>query len=189
MYLNYLDLCVTCSIFGQMLSLNAIKREWFRRHGFSKHALLSRWKQVKSKLDRPTDQGDFPSLMGTGSTYRATLQAVRWNQSNLFDVSKLFRSVCHMFHRGINAIVECYKTVMILETRFQEAGAAESLEIRKVEVGSSNRSGRLCKLYGTTFNKSGWHSMPSDEINLICLMYLVLKAIKQCSFWRHGSRK
>ena len=38
--------------------------------------------------------------------------------------------------------------MLILETRFQEAGDAELLEISKIEVGSSNRSGRLCKLYG-----------------------------------------
>ena len=42
----------------------------------------------------------------------------------------------------------CYKTVLILETRFYEAGAAESLELGKTEVGASNRSGPLCKLYG-----------------------------------------
>ena len=39
-------------------------------------------------------------------------------------------------------------------------------------VGSSNRSGGLCKLYGTTFNKSWRHCKPCDEINSICLMYL-----------------
>ena len=37
---------------------------------------------------------------------------------------------------------EGYKTVLILETRFCEAGAAESLELGKIAVGSSNRSGR-----------------------------------------------
>jgi hypothetical protein len=92
-----------------------------------------------------------------------------------------------------------------LETRFSEAGAAESLEIGKIAVGSSNRSGRLCKLYGIAFNKSGRHCKASDEINLICLMYLdyldlcvscaivaqmpSLKAIKRYPFWRHGVRK
>ena len=30
---------------------------------------------------------------------------------------------------------------------------------------------------------------PSNEISLIFVMYLVLKAIKRCSFWRHGFRK
>ena len=64
--------------------------------------------------------------------------------------------------------------MLILETRFSEAGAAESLEIGKMEVGSSNRSGRLCKLYGTAFHKSGRHCKACDEINLICLMYLDL---------------
>ena len=39
-------------------------------------------------------------------------------------------------------------------------GAAESMEIRQIVVGASNKSGRRCK--------------PSDEINLICLMYLDL---------------
>ena len=60
--------------------------------------------------------------------------------------------------------------MLILETRFSEAGTAEWLEIGKMEVGSSNRSGRLCKLYGTAYNKSGRRCKPSDEINVICLM-------------------
>ena len=37
---------------------------------------------------------------------------------------------------------ECVKSVLILETRVQEAGAAESLEIGKSENGASNKSGR-----------------------------------------------
>ena len=80
---------------------------------------------------------------------RATLQAVWSNQSNLFDV---FRS-------------ECYKTVVILETPFWVGGAAESMEMRQIVVGASNKSGRRC--------------MPSDEINLICLMYLDLGVTKR----------
>ena len=55
------------------------------------------------------------------------------------------------FTLGQISASECYKTVLILETRFCEAGAAESLEIGKIEVGSSNRSGRLCKVYGTAY--------------------------------------
>ena len=35
----------------------------------------------------------------------------------------------------------------------------------------------------------GRRCKPSDEMNLIYVMYLVLKAIKRCSFWRHGFRK
>ena len=67
MYLNYLDLCVTCAIVGQMPSLKAIKRYRLRRHGFSQQALLSRSKYVKLKLDHSTDQGDFASCMGPRS--------------------------------------------------------------------------------------------------------------------------
>ena len=78
------------------------------------------------------------------------------------------------FALGRISASECYKTVLILETRFCEAGAAESLEIGKIEVGSSNRSGRLCKLYGIASNKSGRRCKPFDEINLLCLMYLDL---------------
>ena len=50
--------------------------------------------------------------------------------------------------------------MLILETPFWVAGAAESMEIGKIVIGASNKSGRRCK--------------PSDEINLICLMYLDL---------------
>ena len=79
---------------------------------------------------------------------------------------------------------ECYKTVLILETRFQEANDAESLEIGKIEVGSFNRSGRLCKLYETASNTSGRGCKSSDEIRLIRLMYLDLSVTKHCLFWR-----
>ena len=79
--------------------------------------------------------------------------------------------------------------MLILETRFQEADAAESLEIGKNEVGSSNRSGRLCKLYETASNKSGRGCKSSDELHLIRLMYLDLSVTKRFSFWRHGFRK
>ena len=55
---------------------------------------------------------------------------------------------------------ECYKTVLILETPFWVAGAAESMEIGKIVIGASNKSGRRCKR--------------SDEIQLISLMYFCL---------------
>ena len=87
MYLDYLDVCVTCAIVGQMPS--------------------------------------------------STCQVLR---------------VCV---RVSWMVCDCSLDASILETRFSEAGAAESLEIGKMAVGSSNRSGRLCKLYGTAFNKSG----------------------------------
>ena len=64
-----------------------------------------------------------------------------------------------------------YKTALILETPFWEAGAAESVRISIIVIGASNKSGRRCK--------------PSDEINLIYLMYLDLSVTKRCSFWRH----
>ena len=72
---------------------------------------------------------------------------------NLFDVSRS----------------EWYKTALILETPFWVAGAAESMEICKIVIGASNKSGRRC--------------MPSDEISLIFLMYLDLSGTKRCSFW------
>ena len=50
--------------------------------------------------------------------------------------------------------------MIIFETPFWVGGAAESMEITQIVVGASNKSGRRCK--------------PSDEINLICLMYLDL---------------
>ena len=37
---------------------------------------------------------------------------------------------------------ECVKSELMLESRVQEAGAAESLEIGKSETGASNKSGR-----------------------------------------------
>ena len=61
--------------------------------------------------------------------------------------------------------------LLILETPFWVAGAAESMEIGKLVIGASNKSGRRC--------------MPSDEINLIYLMYLDLSGTKRRSFWRH----
>jgi hypothetical protein len=57
LYLDYLDLCVSCAVVGQMPSLKATKRYPFWRHGVRKQALLSRWKYAKWQLDRPTDQG------------------------------------------------------------------------------------------------------------------------------------
>jgi len=74
---------------------------------------------------------------------------------NLFDVSRS----------------ECYKTVLILETPFWVAGAAESMEIGKFVIGASNKSGRRCKR--------------SDELQLIYLMHLDLSGTKRCSFWSH----
>ena len=65
----------------------------------------------------------------------------------------------------------CYKTVLILETPFWVACAAESMEIGIIVIGASNKSGR--------------RFTPSDESNLICLMYLHLSVTKRCSFWRH----
>ena len=41
---------------------------------------------------------------------------------------------------------ECYKTVLILETLFWVAGAAESKEIGVIVIGASNKSGRHCML-------------------------------------------
>ena len=61
-----------------------------------------------------------------------------------------------------------------METPFWVDGAAELMKIGKMAVGSSNRSGRLCKLYETSYNKSGRRCKSSDEITLICLMYLDL---------------
>ena len=69
---------------------------------------------------------------------RATLQAVWWNQSNLCDVSNL----------------EGYTTVLILETPFWVDGAAEWMKIRKMAVGSSNRSGRVWVLSESRLMKS-----------------------------------
>ena len=79
---------------------------------------------------------------------RATLQAVWWNQSNLFDASRS----------------GCYKTVIILATPFWVAGAVQSVKIGIIVIGASNKSGRGCKR--------------SDEINLIYLMYLDLECWK-----------
>ena len=64
-----------------------------------------------------------------------------------------------------------YKTVLILETPFWVACAAESMEIGIIVIGASNKSGRRC--------------MPSDEIQLISLMYLDRNVTKRCSCSRH----
>ena len=60
--------------------------------------------------------------------------------------------------------------MLILETPFWVAGAAESMKMSIIVIGASNKSGRRCK--------------PSDEMNLIYLMYLHLSGTKRCSFWR-----
>ena len=55
-------------------------------------------------------------------------------------------------------------------------------------VGSSNRSGRLCKLYGTTFNKSGRHCKPSDEINFnLCDVSRLFRSVcYMCYRWTNA---
>ena len=55
-------------IYLMYLVLKAINRCLFWRHGFREQALLSRWEWAKLKLDRPTDQGDFASYMGSPTT-------------------------------------------------------------------------------------------------------------------------
>ena len=67
--------------------------------------------------------------------------------------------------------LECYEMVLILETPFWVAGAAEPMRICTIVIGASKKSGRRCKL--------------SDEIHLIYLMYLDLSVTKRCSFRRH----
>ena len=69
----------------------------------------------------------------------------------------LDKSHCWFMKRGP---LQCYKTVLILETPVWVAGAAESMKLGKIVIGASNKSGRRCKL--------------SDEMNLIYLMYLDL---------------
>ena len=51
--------------------------------------------------------------------------------------------------------IDCHQ----VQHRTDFTDAVESLEICKIEVGSFNRSRGLCKLYGTTFNKSGLTGM------------------------------
>ena len=63
------------------------------------------------------------------------------------------------------------------------------MRYKKGSVRFRNHPWRICKLYGTACKKSGRGCKPSDEINLIRLMYLDLSATKWCSFWRHGFRK
>ena len=45
-------------IYLMHLDLSVTKRCSFWRHGFRKQVLLSRWKYVKTKLERPINQGD-----------------------------------------------------------------------------------------------------------------------------------
>ena len=61
---------------------------------------------------------------------------------------------------------ESYKTVLVLETPFWVAGAAESVKINIIVIGASHKSGRRRKA--------------SDEIQLIYMMYLDLSLTKRC---------
>ena len=49
--------------------------------------------------------------------------------------------LCAPGHAGAYSL-EGYKTVLILETPFWVAGAADSMKIRIIVIGSSNKSGR-----------------------------------------------
>ena len=63
--------------------------------------------------------------------------------------------------------LECYEKVLILETPFWVASAAGPMKIGIIVIGASNKSGRRCK--------------PSDEIQLMHLMYLDLCVPKRRS--------
>ena len=61
--------------------------------------------------------------------------------------------------------LSCHR-VSVLSCVVWVACAAESINIGIIVIGASNKSGRRCK--------------PSDEINLIYLMYLDLSVTKRC---------
>ena len=84
----------------------------------------------------------------------------------LIGFRKIATPYCWHVQESCWHVQEWYKTVLILVTPFWVAGAAESMEIGKIVIGASNKSGRCCK--------------PSDEFQLIYLMSLVLSVIRQC---------
>ena len=81
---------------------------------------------------------------------------------------------------------ECVKSELILETRVQEAGAAEPLEIGKSETGASNKSGRCCM----RAIEEKWYDVVVSLWWVLVECYPgALSVSNPCSFWRHGFRK
>ena len=122
----------------------------FWRHGFSKQVLPSLWKYVKLKLERPTNQGDVACVplrksdtkfLWVYAEYSLSVFCLLW----VCRSGKVIRSCCGCMLSALwvlFACSECVKSVLMLETRFSEAGAPEWLKISKIEAGASNKSGR-----------------------------------------------